>query len=449
MTIIQLTSTNPKLGFIIKKNPNSLPQIKQLKLGYAFGYYTHKEDGTLLEQEYNVYFQEQINCVSYKESTDPDSELDYTDKMRFMSPLCVLDLFDTFFNSTIKNQSADDVKDTFENKIYINLLWIKPSAFKIFSLVIQNFSKTTGLNFHYENKGENIYSLELRSSNTLQFLLNIAQVLIMLIVIKNKIWPQINLESIRAKLKVSLPFVKDHLPYNLMYMLLCTLDTKTFNAIVPSLQTSNITYFYGRLNERRFFFVLNELSRSRHQIDNIIDIGAGDGRYVDLLTKLKNINSKNISYHCLDINPEALQKLEQKRINKYSNYKVNIINADENKLQPHKSLTLDPTQTNVILMIEVIEHMEFEEAKILLTNIIQNIPFNKLILSTPNYEFNINYSMDKKFRHDDHKFEFIGLEFKEFITMCCGSKQVTTKFCGIGDIVDEITPTQCVIISKV
>lgn len=450
MTIIQVSSTNPKFGYAIKKNPSSLALIKSIKSGISFGYYTHNSDNTINESQYNVYFRDQINYVSYKESEGHDAEMDYTNKMRFMSPQCSLELLDNYFSTLIKNDSEDDTQG-FVNKLRINLLWIKTSTYRLLSMVLESFNKIPGNLMKCEIKGTNVYSLELMTNNSLRYLLNLAIVSLLLIVIKNKIWPQINLESINAKLKIAVPVVKDLMPYNLGYMLLSNLDIKSFNTIAPHLQTSNITYFHGRLNERRFYFTLNELSRLRVQINNIIDIGCNTGRYIDLLNKIKIGDPTCINYYCLDINSDIIEELEKKKKTVYSKYKVNVLQVEDNiRLEPHKILITDANETTVILMIEVIEHMPLHEAKILLTNVINNMSFTRLILTTPNREFNCNYGLKEEFRHDDHHFEFTGDEFLNFINECtstCNNKKIVTKICGIGDIVNNITPTQCALIS--
>jgi len=448
MVFLQISSTNPKLGYVIKKNPNSLPIIKQLKSGFAFGYYTHVEN-KILENEYNIYFQEKTNNVSYKESDDEN--MDYTDKMRFMAPQCVLDLLDSFLNTTLRTLAPEDEINIFNHKFTINLIWIKQSSFRLFISVLDSLVNTMDINYLCTNKGENTYSLEISTKQSIKFLLNVVQVLVIFINLKNKIWPQIIPDSINAKLKVSLPLIVNNIPYRFAYVLLSSIDNKTFKMLAPHLKTPNITYFYGRLSERRFGFVLTEISRSK-QINNIIDIGAGEGKYLDILNKIK-MNTKNINYWCLDIDPVMIKKLEAKKL-KMSEFKINVINTEENKLDPLANILSHSDdvftgKNNIIIMVEVIEHMDLCDAQNLLTNTINKIPFNKLIVTTPDRDFNVNYNMETQFRHNDHKFEFNGQEFKDFINLCCNNVKANIIFFGIGDIVNEISPTQCAVINKI
>lgn len=59
MAIVQLRSTNPQLSFIIRKNPQSGMQLRPVRQGIAYGWYSD-------EATYNVYFKDADNEVSYK-----------------------------------------------------------------------------------------------------------------------------------------------------------------------------------------------------------------------------------------------------------------------------------------------------------------------------------------------------------------------------------------------
>ncbi|CAJ0577520.1 unnamed protein product, partial [Mesorhabditis spiculigera] len=70
---------------------------------------------------------------------------------------------------------------------------------------------------------------------------------------------------------------------------------------------------------------------------------------------------------------------------------------------------------DVVICLEVIEHMPLEDADKVLFNILHNIKPKVAIISTPNHEYNQKFpGMDKKFRHDDHHFEFNTVEFTEW-----------------------------------
>jgi hypothetical protein len=106
----------------------------------------------------------------------------------------------------------------------------------------------------------------------------------------------------------------------------------------------------------------------------------------------------------------------------------------------------DTEQVNIILT-EVIEHNSIEEARLLLEKII-TYNFNKIIITTPNKDFNIYYGETLESRHDDHHFEMTQEEFKNFINDIILPNDHTITFDGIGDTINKFQPTQVAIITK-
>jgi hypothetical protein len=101
-------------------------------------------------------------------------------------------------------------------------------------------------------------------------------------------------------------------------------------------------------------------------------------------------------------------------------------------------------QVNIILT-EVIEHNSMDEAKALITKAL-SYNFNKLIITTPNVEFNPFYSMEDTFRHEDHCFELTRDEFRSLITSCIEGNKVNVEYFYLGDSLNGIQPTQgCII----
>jgi hypothetical protein len=98
-----------------------------------------------------------------------------------------------------------------------------------------------------------------------------------------------------------------------------------------------------------------------------------------------------------------------------------------------------------ILLTEVIEHNTIDDAESLIKKAL-SYNFNKLIITTPNVEFNQFYTMEENMRHDDHHFELTRQEFIEIIEKCTDGKDVNVEFFQLGDSLNGIQPTQgCVI----
>jgi hypothetical protein len=100
-----------------------------------------------------------------------------------------------------------------------------------------------------------------------------------------------------------------------------------------------------------------------------------------------------------------------------------------------------------ILLTEVIEHNPLADAKALIKSLL-SYNFNKLIITTPNFEFNQFYSMETDLRHEDHCFELTRDEFQTFINECIEENNPTVEYFCLGDSLNGIQPTQGCIIRK-
>ncbi len=96
--------------------------------------------------------------------------------------------------------------------------------------------------------------------------------------------------------------------------------------------------------------------------------------------------------------------------------------------------------------------VSYDEAKDLVIQILKDIKFKKIIITTPDSRFNSNYFMSEKFRHHDHKFEFDRNQFIEFMTKCIAEsgliKECSYVFEDLGDVVDGVSTSQACIVSS-
>jgi 2-polyprenyl-3-methyl-5-hydroxy-6-metoxy-1,4-benzoquinol methylase len=166
----------------------------------------------------------------------------------------------------------------------------------------------------------------------------------------------------------------------------------------------------------------------------VLDIGCGE------LIYYKKMMARDFAatYYAVDKNTDMEQlaanisrRYEENNLFFYSSLEeFNTDNAEE--------------QVNIILT-EVIEHNSMDEAKALITKAL-SYNFNKLIITTPNVEFNPFYSMEDAFRHEDHCFELTRDEFRSLITSCIEGNKVNVEYFYLGDSLNGIQPTQgCII----
>lgn len=163
---------------------------------------------------------------------------------------------------------------------------------------------------------------------------------------------------------------------------------------------------------------------------DILDVGCGGGAYFRMAEKVD-------SYIGVDIDPEVLAYAKDR------GERMGLANVT---LYP--SLDEVPAQADRdILLMEVIEHMSLEEAAALLQRLL-NQPFHRLILSTPNKDFNGFYGLsEKQFRHEDHKFELRALDFQTWISATVGP-EFAIQFFTTGDQVNGIATTQGAMIER-
>ena len=179
--------------------------------------------------------------------------------------------------------------------------------------------------------------------------------------------------------------------------------------------------------QQRMQFITNQLDMDTP----ILDIGCGDMEYYK---KMMKIGFRG-QYYAVDKaeNFEAISRSIGRRY-------------EENNLAFFNSLDEFHSKDKLnVLLTEVIEHNTVEEAKALIEQALE-YPVNKMIITTPNVEFNCFYNMEKQFRHDDHVFEPTTEEFRILIDECTAGIDCNVEYFYLGDSINGIQPTQgCII----
>ena len=154
----------------------------------------------------------------------------------------------------------------------------------------------------------------------------------------------------------------------------------------------------------------------------------------------KNYNYK-LPYFATDIDPEVAAYVQTLREKMEADNLVFLKSLDD----------FSYTKPVNILLTEVIEHTTPEEAKALVTRCLQ-IPFHKMIITTPDSRFNMHYfeDPDSALRHSDHHFEWDDVQFSAFISeVTAAFPQYQVRYEGIGDRINGVCPTQAAVIENV
>jgi 2-polyprenyl-3-methyl-5-hydroxy-6-metoxy-1,4-benzoquinol methylase len=207
---------------------------------------------------------------------------------------------------------------------------------------------------------------------------------------------------------------------------------KVFDNYKNIINTPNTNLQYGNGQSIRMQWVLKQLD-NKH-ID-VLDYGCGEGYYV------KGVLRKNLNWYGFDIDYAVIDKVAHNLekweidaptkdkagavlINSLRDVTPNISDIKEGEEFPineEKSFSnsipslKDGKQYQVILS-EVLEHQNTKDvAQHLLESIVKSEYVNRIIITTPNREFNKYYNLDNdELRNEDHKFEFNKQDLIEF-----------------------------------
>ena len=405
MAFIQISSSNPEFSFFIKKNPSSPMQIKPLRKGTVFGYYSKNNT-----KEYNIFFRDNGDDSSFGD------EFSYLNTAQFSSAEFILNALSLFLSHNLKKQDEKDT-DGFSHSIMINCLEVRSLDFVEY--LKKYFDE---ISFSYEEINHKHIKLTLTSEKSLHHLLNN----LALIVVFNLFNRFEYIEESLLEKYVNCIKVIDA-PYFIRYLFKRFLPNKKFKLLKETLEDSKkaeISLTSGNNMDTRKRFVSNNLSFTRP----IVDLGCGDGAYLPLSKKVSQ-------YIAIDKDPTELEKSKLKAQRKeFDNIKF---------LTSLKDLKVD--EPFDLIFIEVMEHMPMKEAKSIITEILKLKNLKTLLITTPNSSFNKNYAIEG-FRHDDHDFELNEKEFKKF----CEThfSEFEYKIVDIGDKVDGVAPTQGVVLCK-
>ncbi|MFF2588046.1 3' terminal RNA ribose 2'-O-methyltransferase Hen1 [Peribacillus butanolivorans] len=104
---------------------------------------------------------------------------------------------------------------------------------------------------------------------------------------------------------------------------------------------------------------------------------------------------------------------------------------------------------DVIILCEVIEHIDEYRLPKVLDTILHNYQPNALIITTPNREYNEVYDKEDVLRHNDHRFEWTRAEFRQWCTERNHRDIYSLKFEGIGEEHDTYGyPTQMCVFER-
>jgi SAM-dependent methyltransferase len=389
--IIKILSQNANLGYVIGKNPKSPAKAVSIRKGWALGWFNGPTN-------YTMRFIDDNDEVSFPEHQNNTYE--YLSPARYSSAMCGLSLLNEFV-SKIYGEN-----DTAAAKFVIASLHVKKRTHRTLSHYFPSCK--------FECLGyEDYYTVTIDGASVADCL-NMAQNIMLFIALDNE-----HFYSDDGFITKYAKIVKDS-PYFIKYLFKTQLlkSRSLFDKLVPIIQKDNEKFVFGVLNENRLKFVSENIGGGK-----VLDVGCGEGTYLKRFAKNTDL------YVGVDIDPDQIAICEK-----------HIKNRDLKNTYAFG--TLDSIQdwdnfyADTVLIIEVIEHMEWEKVTPFLVAIRNQQPDAKFLITTPDVRFNQYYPVES--RHEDHCWE----KSPEEIQPLLSSIFKTVEYVPIGDSVCGVTPTQ-------
>jgi small RNA 2'-O-methyltransferase len=418
MAIVQLKSNHPQYSFLIKKNPGSGMQLRAVRKGMAYGWYSNDET-------YNVYFKDADNEISYKQYADENFE--YLNVSRYNSPLFPLNAINEFFSAPLKAHDERDIEG-YEHTFFINLVHIERERYlEFFQKHMKDFTFTV---VHHAHKS---YSLTIGTRKSLYHLLHASSVVCLFLAMFGNEYFDIS-DSILDKYIKSVNVIDAPFYIRSLFVrnFLSSRDRfKKYKAELEKTERYRIRFAYGGTGYQRRSYIGDALAFDKA----ILDVGCGEGFYA-----IPFAGKTEGSYYAVDINEELLEKVKRKaEVKELDN--IAVFSSLSQFLDSYNGEQVD------VILTEVIEHMKEDEAKELIRAILRHVEFGRFIITTPNADFNLFYELDH-FRHEDHKWEMGEEAFREWIGDVLGDFNLQPEFIAVGDCVNDITTTQGVILKR-
>jgi hypothetical protein len=430
--ILIIKSLNDRLLDILCKNPDTDKGLycKPLRNGQIIG-------NAVGRHEYEVVFQDRHGSYCPEEN----NEIDY---QSYCSPLATLNVCNELFGHLLKSRNdyantmikwlnvtqgeVDNTACTIEiPSFYIDSNWYRNGRF----LLSKYFD-----GIEVEQQSQRIFRLKVSAKSVFDAFNLLALVALFAHVTNSHgmyLYIDDNLAQKLGRILTNL----ENVPYFVFYLFIMRAvrslkQFETFKPIFENYLANNglkANLLIESTQRQRIGFITGLLEPNIA----ILDVGCGEFLYY----KRMMTRDFTAAYHAVDINPE-MELLAENISRRY----------EANNLFFYNSLDEFASDTLLnILLIEVIEHNSLDEARELIVKAL-SYNFHRMIITTPNVEFNTFYSMDDGFRHADHRFELTRDEFKSLITSCIQGKNMNVEYFYLGDSLNDIQPTQACIITK-
>ena len=431
--ILKIKSNNDRLLDVLFKNPNTDSGL----------YFTPLKNGQIVGNAVNKnYYEVVFQDTKYSYLPEDANQIDY---QSYCSPLAVLHICNELFGHILKSKEefsskeikwlgitqgeADTESCTIEiPSFYIDSNWYRNGRF----LLAKYFD-----GIEAQQQTSRIFRLTISAKSIFEAF-NLLALTALFTHVTNDYGMYTYIDDMLAQKNGRILTNIDNVPYFIFYLFImrAVKSERQFKELKPVFESYLAKYgleanlVLQGTSLQRIQFITNILEKDMP----ILDIGCGEFTYYKKMMK-EDFSS---TYYAVDHN-ERFERMAESISRRY----------DDDNLVFMSSLDEFNSKERVnILLTEVIEHNAMNTAKELIKAAL-SYNFNKLIITTPNVEFNQFYNMESDMRHEDHHFELTNQEFLDLITECSEQKDVNIDFFRLGDNLNGIQPTQgCVITRK-
>jgi small RNA 2'-O-methyltransferase len=389
--IIKVNSSNSNLSYILNKNPNSGFLIRDCRKGFIVGKY-------VTPLTFAAIFEEGVGQDSF------EKEGNYLVYRGYCSAESALIVLTTLFDCIKKDSNNKYEEGPSLNTITIECLDVDVKHLSIFNT--ENFNIT----YYSIADNCNLVQLNVTNNGSLIDLLRYTSLILFMQLVKDNV-SYLTLDQVNVYANIITK--NDSIPFIVRHRFRGILEDNMSKKVVPLLNNDRIKLSnIGRNEQQRFAFVSTHIKYR----DSVLDIGCGPGKYIKV--------SKATKYIGVDIDENVLAKAKSKaeylgvQGSFYSNWNIAL-----------EQLT-EPT---TVLLIEVLEHVEYDEALNIVLACKKNPYVKQILVSTPNKNFNKYFNLGPNdVRYEDHLYEFTEVDFK-FI--------FSTHVIAWGDSVDNMPMT--------
>lgn len=433
--ILQIKSANNYLLDLLFKNPETDRGLyfKPLRDGIIAGH-------AISAHEYEVVYEDTRNSYMPEDS----NRLDF---QSYCSPLAVMNICTELFAHILKdretfNNTAIDwlgitqgAADTQACTIYIPTFYIHSSWYRDDTFLLSRYFEGVKV---AHGKGRN-FRLTIAAASVFEAF-NLLNLVALFTHMTNEYGQFTYIDDSFAAKYVRILTNIDAVPYFIFYLYIkrTVKSQKQFEQVKPMMEQylagrglqAQLT-FYGTQQDRQHFIT------GQLELDTpVLDIGCGELGYYKRMMNL----GLQARYYAVD-EDEQFRQAAESLTHRYESDNLFFYQALD-EFEP-------PAEAINIIMSEVIEQNTLEAARDLIGKALR-YNFGKILITTPNADFNTFYFEGNQKRHEDHQFELSNEAFRELIRNCVApyGDRVRMSFTGIGDRINGIQPTQACILTK-